>query len=59
MSKKIKVWDVQQRVNGEWVSIYGTPFNNWKEAKLVLDEALMSQEMMNEDNPIRLIEIDE
>jgi hypothetical protein len=59
MNEKIKLWDVQEKVNGEWCSIYCSPFESWYEAKGVFDEALMSQKIMNQDNAIRLIEVDE
>lgn len=61
MSEKIKLWDVQEKVNGGWISIYGSPFESWDEAKNVFDEALMSQEKMSlhEWNPLRLIAVDE
>jgi hypothetical protein len=61
MSEKIKLWDVQEKVNGEWVSIYSSPFESWYEAKSVFDEAMMSQEKMSLHgwNPLRLIKVDE
>jgi hypothetical protein len=60
MSEKIKLWDVQEKVNGEWISIYNCPFEIWDQAKNVFDEALMSQEKMSwhEQNPLRLIAVD-
>lgn len=54
---KTKLWDVQEKVGNEWVSIYSSPFESWDEAKGVLDESLDSQRKMNQDNPIRLIEV--
>lgn len=59
MNEKTKLWDVQEQVNGEWISIYCAPFEDWSEAKGVFDEALMSQKMMNQDNPVRLIQVKE
>ena len=59
MNEKTKLWDVQEQVNGEWISIYREPFEDWREAKGVFDEALMSQKMMNQDNPVRLIQVKE
>lgn len=56
---KTKLWDVQEKVNGEWISIYSAPFEEWSDAKGVLDEALMSQKAMNQDNELRLIEVSE
>ena len=56
---KIKLWDVQVKVDGEWISIYCAPFESWHDAKDVFDEAMMSQKAMNQDNEVRLVEVSE
>lgn len=56
---KTKLWDVQEKVNGEWISVYCSPFENWSDAKGVFDEVLMNQKSMNQNNELRLIEVSE
>ena len=52
-------WDVEVQVNGNWVSIYGAPFDNIDDAKGVYDECLIAQQHMTFKNPIRLIPVKE